>query len=708
MSTTTELITFKFRRGTASQWTAANPILGQGEPGYETDTGLLKIGDGLTSWNSLSYFSDSVNPNGSVALGLLAGSTGQGVNSIALGNRAGQSFQPANSIVLNASGSVLNGSTANAFFVRPIRTDLTQTTPLCYNSTSGEIVVGSGSTATNGGGTGASSQGLVGYVQLSTGNGGFTGSTGLQFANQTLYLNNIDTIGATVLNIGNLNTTEIRLGVDGTNLTRVSHLSVENSLNVNNYLFDYNGLSGMNGQVLTSTPLGVRWLTSTGGTGISSLIGPTGTNGFTGPTGPTGPQGPTGTSYNMNLTEIKIGQNAGQGQQQNSYTIAIGTNAGNVNQNTNSIAIGQSAGRNNQLPQAIAIGLDTGKNSQGPNAIAIGTLAGEYGQQLSSIAIGILAGQTGQGQNSIAIGNLAGQTSQPANSIILNASGDVLNGVSGQTGFYVKPIRTDLSQTSPLCYNSTSGEIVVGTGGGGGGAIGPTGPQGPTGTSYDMSSNQIKIGQGAGQSDQASPTIAIGQNAGQISQRGNAIAIGRSAGQTSQSESSVAIGESAAFNNQGMNSVSIGSYSGAYSQGTNSIAIGGLAGVNNQGKGSVCIGSHAGWTAQQTESIAIGSTAGYNVQGQRSIAIGTFAGTQTQGSNSIAIGYKAGPNYQPANSIVLNASGTEVNGSTANAFYVNPIRQISGSGLTGITLQNNLYFYSMYCPSTSEFVYFTP
>jgi hypothetical protein len=207
----------------------------------------------------------------------------------------------------------------------------------------------------------------------------------------------------------------------------------------------------------------------------------------------------------MNLTEIKIGQNAGQGQQQNSYTIAIGTNAGNVNQNTNSIAIGQSAGRNNQLPQAIAIGLDAGKNSQGPNAIAIGTLAGEYSQQLSSIAIGILAGQTGQGQNSIAIGNLAGQTSQPANSIILNASGDVLNGVSGQTGFYVKPIRRDLTQTTPLCYNSTTGEIVISTGG-----IGPTGPPG---TSYNMNSTTVAIGNNAGQANQGTNSIAIGNNA---------------------------------------------------------------------------------------------------------------------------------------------------------------------------------------------------
>lgn len=44
---------FRLRRGTAAQWTAANPILAQGEPGYATDTTDLRIGDGTTAWNSL-------------------------------------------------------------------------------------------------------------------------------------------------------------------------------------------------------------------------------------------------------------------------------------------------------------------------------------------------------------------------------------------------------------------------------------------------------------------------------------------------------------------------------------------------------------------------------------------------------------------------------------------------------------------------------
>ena len=43
------------RRGTASQWTSANPTLASGEFGFETDTDKVKIGDGSTAWNSLGY-----------------------------------------------------------------------------------------------------------------------------------------------------------------------------------------------------------------------------------------------------------------------------------------------------------------------------------------------------------------------------------------------------------------------------------------------------------------------------------------------------------------------------------------------------------------------------------------------------------------------------------------------------------------------------
>lgn len=49
------MTTILLHRRTASAWASANPLLEDGEAGFETDTGLLKIGDGVTSWTSLPY-----------------------------------------------------------------------------------------------------------------------------------------------------------------------------------------------------------------------------------------------------------------------------------------------------------------------------------------------------------------------------------------------------------------------------------------------------------------------------------------------------------------------------------------------------------------------------------------------------------------------------------------------------------------------------
>ena len=44
---------FRVRSGTAAAWASANPVLLSGEPGFETDTGTLRVGDGVTAFTSL-------------------------------------------------------------------------------------------------------------------------------------------------------------------------------------------------------------------------------------------------------------------------------------------------------------------------------------------------------------------------------------------------------------------------------------------------------------------------------------------------------------------------------------------------------------------------------------------------------------------------------------------------------------------------------
>jgi hypothetical protein len=54
------------RRGTAQQWTTADPILNAGEIGFESDTNKFKVGDGINHWEDLTYFVDQESLNTSL------------------------------------------------------------------------------------------------------------------------------------------------------------------------------------------------------------------------------------------------------------------------------------------------------------------------------------------------------------------------------------------------------------------------------------------------------------------------------------------------------------------------------------------------------------------------------------------------------------------------------------------------------------------
>lgn len=49
------IVTIRFRRGTTAEWTEANPVLTSGEPGWDTDTEQLKVGDGVSDWDELEW-----------------------------------------------------------------------------------------------------------------------------------------------------------------------------------------------------------------------------------------------------------------------------------------------------------------------------------------------------------------------------------------------------------------------------------------------------------------------------------------------------------------------------------------------------------------------------------------------------------------------------------------------------------------------------
>ena len=45
----------------AASWSRINPVLLNGEIAFEADTGLFKIGDGITQWNDLPYSRSGTN-----------------------------------------------------------------------------------------------------------------------------------------------------------------------------------------------------------------------------------------------------------------------------------------------------------------------------------------------------------------------------------------------------------------------------------------------------------------------------------------------------------------------------------------------------------------------------------------------------------------------------------------------------------------------
>jgi hypothetical protein len=217
-------------------------------------------------------------------------------------------------------------------------------------------------------------------------------------------------------------------------------------------------------------------------------------------------------------------------------------------------------------------------------------------------------------------------------------------------------------------------------------------------TNQVNNSGNIAIGQRA--NAYAGNCISIGQDAGGGTLIGGqqSITIGVRAGYGGQGQQSVALGYFSG-NSQGSYSVAVGPYCGESGQADRSVAIGSAAGQSNQSTKSVAIGNSCGAASQGQQSIAIGCNTGYNNQGDNAIAIGFEAafdastsgqsayaiamgyqaGYENQGTYSIAIGASAGKTSQPANSIVINASGTELDGATTNACYINPIRSTTGT-----------------------------
>ena len=120
------------RRGTAAQWTSANPILAAGEIGFESDTNQFKIGDGIDHWDDLSYFKNLEDLGGSLDDYILL--TQKGAIS-------GVAELDADSNVMTKTGVVFEGATENGFETLVSVADPTEDRFIVLPNNSGVVVL---------------------------------------------------------------------------------------------------------------------------------------------------------------------------------------------------------------------------------------------------------------------------------------------------------------------------------------------------------------------------------------------------------------------------------------------------------------------------------------------------------------------------------------------------------------------------------------
>jgi hypothetical protein len=479
-------VRFELRRGTSGPWQQANPVLASGEPGVETDTGNMKVGDGVTQWNSLPYFTPTFDPvtnvisigrdiyesasirigkgagstqqtDGltSVSIGTNAGATGTGEHTVAIGTGAGRRGQQSGAIAIGqlSGSSSAAGSTGQGIGAVAIGRQAAQ-----WGQGNYSIAIGQSAASVD--------SGSLPYSQPD--NSIVLNASGVPFAGPTgitggFYVSPIRSVPNTGNPLFLTSNNEIVVGVPSGS-TGLSIVSINPG-----------------SALATSTVLSAGQFSIEMGT-VNMKIGDGVTQWAYLPYFiPSFYPFPNVISIGRDIADnasIRIGKGAGSSQQSTIFhSVSIGSNAGATGSGENTVAIGTSAGRNNQQSGAIAIGSFSGSGRNGTT-----------GQGVGAVAIGREASQWGQGDYSIAIGQSAASVdsgsvpySQPASTIILNATGAPLSAPQGSSGgFYVSPIRSVPNTGNPLFLTSNN-EIVVGVSSGSSG--GTAGLQGPTGAS---------------------------------------------------------------------------------------------------------------------------------------------------------------------------------------------------------------------------------
>ena len=131
-------VRIQMRRGTSTQWNDADPILNEGEIGYNTTLGQIKIGDGTSQWSALTYLATESELNSSLAnyIELTEKGAGDGVAEL-----------DSEKNVLTRASVIFEGATTNGYQTTVTVVDPTQDNTLTIPNVSGNIIT-SGDTGT--------------------------------------------------------------------------------------------------------------------------------------------------------------------------------------------------------------------------------------------------------------------------------------------------------------------------------------------------------------------------------------------------------------------------------------------------------------------------------------------------------------------------------------------------------------------------------
>lgn len=120
-------VRIQFRRGTATDWSTANPILAQGELGYESTGKIIKFGDGASPWSSLPVAAAGDITKVKAGAGLRYGALTTNYGTGDAGESGDVELEIDPSVVLSASvmdakGDLIVGTGADTYAIFPVST----------------------------------------------------------------------------------------------------------------------------------------------------------------------------------------------------------------------------------------------------------------------------------------------------------------------------------------------------------------------------------------------------------------------------------------------------------------------------------------------------------------------------------------------------------------------------------------------------------